>query len=158
MKKIVDKFESLSEFICLCFILIVAVYFFIGSFQFSDSDVIFPLLTSSATIICTVIYFVKCIYAKDQKEKKEKADANNNKSVIISALLFIGYLILVWLFGFLIATLVFTLAYPIAMGYRKKGAIAILLVVNTGCVLLFQYLMGISLSRGVLLDLTHLFF
>ena len=157
MKKLVDKFESLSEFICLCLILIVAVYFFIGSFQFSDSDVIFPRLTSSATIICTLIYFAKCIFSKDEKGEKEKTDANN-KAVLITALLFIGYLILVWLFGFLIATLVFTLAYPLAMGYRKKSAIAILLVVNTGCVLLFQYLMGISLSRGVLLDLTHLFF
>lgn len=157
MKKIVDKFESLSEFICLCLILIVAVYFFIGSFQFSDSDVIFPRLTSSATIICTLMYCAKCIFSKTENEKKEKGD-DNNKAVLITALLFVGYLVLVWLFGFMIATLVFTLVYPIAMGYRKKSAIALLLVVNLGCVLLFQQLMGISLSRGVLLDLTHLFF
>ena len=160
MDKIIRKFKNPAEFVCIILMLVVSLYFFIGSLSFSDGDEIFPLLTSGATIIFLVAYTIKTIFQKSEEETERENKKTNvlTKNVVISILLFIGYVILVKLFGFFIATAVFVVAYPLSTGYKSKKGIVILFIVNVVLVLLFQKLMGTTLSRGILVDLTNLFF
>lgn len=166
MKKVLEKFENPTEFLCLIVILVVAVYFFIGSFQFFDGDEIFPRLTSAATIICTLTYMIISLTKKNKNTSAKKDESFSDKEkkgasefhVLLASLLFIGYFGLVWFLGFVVATVIFIIAYPIIFGYKKILSIVILLIVNLGFVLLFQKLTGVSLSKGVFLDLTSWFF
>ena len=163
MKRIIEKFESPLEFVCLLFIFIVSAYFFIVSFSFSDGDELFPRLTSGAALICTVVYFLRSLFGPESEdgktaEKMEGEDSPFNKQVIVSAVLFFAYFVCVWLFGFLLTSAVFAIIYPLCFRYRSTKGIVCLFLVNAAIVLAFQKLMGMTLSRGVLIDLTRIFF
>lgn len=158
MNKIINKFENPIEVVCIVLILLISLYFFFGAFAFSDGDQTFPLLTSGATIIFTLAYVIKTLLSEDGSEQKKSYKDYITKNVVISVLLFVGYLVFIKLFGFLIATVVFVTAYPLCTGCKKKLSTVILVLVNVGIVLLFQALVGVTLSRGSLIDLTNLFF
>lgn len=162
MKKIIEKFESPLEIICLVFIFIISAYFFIVSFSFSDGDELFPRLTSGATLVCTISYFLRTVLDAGKEIKNSDSvnekDSTFNSHVVISSVLFFAYFASVFLFGFLISSAVFAIVYPLFFRYRNVKGIVILFVVNTVIVLLFQKLVGLSLTKGVLIDLSHLFF
>lgn len=165
MKKIIEKFESPLEFICLLFIFIVSAYFFIVSFSFSDGDELFPRLTSGATLVCTIVYFLRSFFGPETQKKNDKESNKTesesvsfNKQIIISSILFFAYFICVWLFGFLLSSAIFAIIYPLCFHYKNVKGIVCLFIVNVVIVFIFQKLMGISLSRGVLIDLTNIFF
>lgn len=164
MKKIINRFESPTEFGFLVMIFIVSLYFFVESFQFTGSSWSFPRFTSLATLICIFAYVAKCLLQRDEKQASSKTseekEINRKGKIAISITItfFVAYLILVWLFGFLIPAVLFAILYPLTMGYRKPIPMLASIVINTVFVLVFQKLIGISLTRGVLLDLTALFF
>lgn len=159
MKKIIDRFESPVEFWSLLLVLMISIYFFWGSFQFSDGDEIFPRLMSGATIVCTIVYSVKSLFqhTRHDENKTKRKNSSNVKQVIATGVLFILYLIIVWLFGFIIATVFLMIAYPIITGYKKPISIILLLLVNIGFVLLFQFLTGATLNKGLLINLSAMF-
>lgn len=165
MKKVINRFESPVEFVFLLLVFVVAVCFFAGSFNFTGRAWITPRFSSLATMICVAVYAIKRLVKApaEQKETKkseeEKADSRKSRrDIAVTAAFFVGYLVITWLFGFLISSALIAVLYPLLMGYRNYRSIALSFATNVFFVIAFQKLMGISLSRGVLLDWTAYFF
>ena len=165
MKKLINRFESPVEFVFLLLVFIVALCFFAGSFDFTGRAWIFPRFTSLATLVCVAVYAAKRLTgeAAAREEKKmsdaDKADAvKARRDVTVTIVMFVGYLFATWLFGFLISSALVAVLYPLGMGYRNIRSVAACFATSIFFVLAFQKLMGISLSRGVLLDWTPYFF
>lgn len=165
MKKLISRFESPVEFAFLFLIFATALCFFVGSFGFTGRAWIFPRFTSIATMICVAAYSAKCLMKKTDKQEEtrmsEEEKADNRKSrrdIAVTTVFFVAYLVITWLSGFLISSILIGILYPLLMGYRNFRSIMICLMSNVFFVLFFQKLMGISLTRGILLDLTPFFF
>ena len=164
MKKIIGRFKSPAEFWVLLMAFLISLYFFIGSFKFFGTPRFFPRLTSLSSMVFFAAYAVTRIRRKkgEEPEKKETGEQEEKnraiKNTAITVGFFAAYLIIARLFGFLIAAIFMAILYPLAMGYRKPAAIAVSFIINTGIVLGFQKLIGLSLTQGRLLDLTRLFF
>ena len=160
MRKIINRFKSPAEFGFILVVFFIALYFFIDSFHFTGMPRVFPRFTSLSTMIFAGAYALKRIRSKSEEpEEKEKSAAGyNTKNVILTVGFFGGYLIVVWLFGFLVAAILMVVLYPLIMGYRKPVAMLVCLLINAGVVIGFQKLLGFSLTRGRFLDLTRFFF
>jgi hypothetical protein len=165
MKRVLSHFEDPVELFFIVFLFLIAFYFCIASFGFQSDARIFPLFTSLATMLCIVIYFVKQLLKTPEKTEvrekteEEKQDTKDGiKKIVLTIASFIGYILLSHLFGFLIASAVLAVSYPLLLGYRKVWGLVGSFVVNIGIVLIFQSFLGIPLSRGVILDLSFLFY
>lgn len=165
MKKILSHFEDPVELFFIGFLFLISFYFCVESFSFQSDARIFPLFTSVATMLCIVIYFVKQLLKTPEKaeaqkkNEEEKQDMKDGiKKIVLTIVSFIGYIVLSHLFGFLIASAILAVSYPLTLGYRRVSGIIGSFVVNIGIVLIFQSFLGIPLSRGVLLDLSFLFY
>lgn len=165
MKKAMTRIKDPAELIFLAVLFVVALYFFITAFRFSANDRIYPLFTSGATLIFIVSYALKLIKAAPENaERIEKTDEERAetraevKKIVVTVICFAGYIIVSYLVGFLISSALIALLYPLINGYRKPLGVISSFVVGIAIVLMFQKFLGIPLSRGVLLDLSPLFF
>jgi hypothetical protein len=165
MKKLISRFKNPSEFWALAVGFVTALAFFIGSFKFTGMSAVFPRFISLLGMIFVAMYAAIRILNKkieDPKitESKEEppVDKQGTKRMLLTFGCFVGCLIIVWLFGFLIAVMVFSVSYPLLMGYRSPIGVIICLILNTGLVLGFQKMLSLSLCRGLFVDLSPLFF
>jgi divalent metal cation (Fe/Co/Zn/Cd) transporter len=165
MKKILNRIEDPSELIFLAALFITALYFFIGSFGFTGNAWVYPMFTAAAVLICILVYTLKTFWAalqsaaRTEKTAAERAENREDaKRIAITIVCFLGYIVLSYLFGFLIAAAVLGVAYPLIFKYRKVSSVVLCLITNIALVLLFQRALGVSLSHGILVDFTRLFF
>ena len=163
MKKLISRFKSPVEFYVLLFFFLVSLAFFIGSFNFTALPRIFPSFTSFLAMAFILTYSIFRIVRKPdpepvQRDPKFNITKQGKRNVLFTYCFYVMYLIIARLFGFIFAVAFFTVLYPLVMGYRKLVTILICLAVNAGFVIVFQRLLSISLTRGLLLDLTRFFF
>lgn len=123
---------------------------------------------SFALVLCAVTLFVDVIKertktsADSAKEKEESADwqdyakddDNKGIAVWVTLLCMVGYLIMLWLFGFIIASLVITILLPVLMQYKKwVVVIPVALCATISIYFSFIYIFHISLPGGIIMQL-----
>ncbi len=169
MKKSFGRFPDATEFSFLIFVFLIALYFFVTALGFDAEGRQFPLLTSGLTLVLTAVYAARLYVAggkpaattpfeNDDGEAGTETSPASRVKFFTTLVCFVGYIIITYLFGFLVASAVIGLAYPIIHGYRKPIGVILSFVVNVGIVLSFQSFLGVPLSRGLLLDMTRLFY
>ena len=163
MKRLLSRIDK-AEFAFLAAIFLVALFMFVGAFSFTGGAWIYPAFTSAITIICIIIYLIKVYRAAAPIEKKERTPEEQKafkwevQKLTITVAFFVGYILITYLAGFLIASAIIAVAYPLIFKYKKPLSIISSLVLNVGFVLIFQWFLGVPLSRGILLDLSWMFF
>jgi multidrug transporter EmrE-like cation transporter len=166
LKKIMAHFDEPEELIFLTVMFIISFCFFAGSFSFNPDGRVFPLFTSSITLVCIIIHFIKQLRKAPSRKadaevwsKEEKLEARESvKKVLITIIFFAIYIILSHLFGFLISSILIAVCYPLVFGYKKPIGIIGLFLFNAIVVVVFQKTLGIPLTRGILVDFSPLFF
>jgi uncharacterized membrane protein len=163
MKLKLNRIKDPVEAMVLGVLFLVSLYFFVEAFKFKLSDKQFPMATSFVTMFCIGLYFVRKLAAASKEtdggEKEKTEDASGaNKKTIITVVCFVVYIVITYLFGFLVSSAALALAFPLIFKYKKVWVIIACFVWNVGVVLLFQKALGIPLCRGILLDLSFLFF
>ena len=168
MKKIVGFFKNPAEFYTLILLFLIALYFFITAFGFSPEAKGYPILTSSATMIFIILYFVEVVFthakkhveyvAAEEKPANKPYQQNSFRTVGITIICLVSYLVVTYLIGFLLASAILAAVYPLLFGYRKPIKVILCCISAIVIVLCFQSFLSITLCRGQLLDLTRFFF
>jgi hypothetical protein len=163
MKKILGRFKDPAEPIVLLALFLVSLCFFIGAIPLAGEDKQFPMASSLITMVCITIYFVKRLTTvpenpEDKKKENEPETSAANKKIIITTICFAAYVLVTYLFGFLISSALIAAIFPLLFKYKNPLGNIICFIWNVAVVLIFQSAMGIPLCRGVLLDLSFLFF
>jgi hypothetical protein len=163
MKKFIRSFKSPTEFCVLLLLFLIALYFFIGAFSFSAKARAYPLVTSSATMIFIVLYCVETVLKNSKNVDAavvdwEKMESSSFRTIGITIICFIAYLILTYLIGFLFSSVAMAVVYPLLYNYRKPLYVVLCGILAAVIVLCLQSFLSIPLCRGILIDLTPLFF
>ena len=153
------KKHTISEQIpALALLLIVSVYFFIKAFSYGDVK-LFPLITSSITIVCSVICLLKAIRAT--KEINKRIDSDDEFVAEISAKKLVvpivgyafiaAYAILIPIIGFFTSTGIFMLAMMFYLGYRKWHVMILVTAgIELGIYVLFVEQLMVRIPHGIL--------
>ncbi|MGM0603274.1 MAG: tripartite tricarboxylate transporter TctB family protein [Bacillota bacterium] len=163
--KILNIFDNPLEALLILILFSITLYFNLEAFTFKRDSSLFPLITSSLTLIFIVIYVAKLIIKQKRdgtesvEDSREKFDmySDSFKRISITFISFLVYVLLTYLFGFLLSSVALMISYPLMLNYRKTSSIIIGVISVIGLVLLFQFSLNIPLSNGVLLDLSFLF-
>lgn len=132
-----------------------AATFFVQSWQFGETAAMFPRLVAGASLALLVLAVAFQIRGEAGARKKqiETMTARPPDAVPWSIALGIqiGYIVLVVLLGFSIATLIYLIGAPLHMRYRRWGVLGAYAVLLTATVVAsFTYLFHVRLPEGLL--------
>jgi len=160
-KKIFDSVQDIQEFILLLFLFGISLFFFVISLDFHPRARVFPAFTSGITIFFILLHFIKEYFPKEIKEsltgKREAKEIENRGRILLTALLFVLYIIISFLFGFYISVVFLTVLYPLFCGTKNIYYILATCLFGILCVYVFEHFTYINLMRGYLIDLSVLF-
>jgi putative tricarboxylic transport membrane protein len=118
-----------------------------------------PLLSLGVSTILSLLWLITNIrkYSKEQQEAKEKPEPENpaeawsrRKKVGLSLICLFCYIVLMPLIGFPLATVLFILAFILALDERRKSVLIISpLLITAVIVLVFAKFITIPLPKGV---------
>ena len=150
----------------------IAIYMFVGSYDFSSRAATFPRAISGAAIVgCTLLLissylpepvraFIKeetrIVQHSDETDDSEKIveepeeeDELKPRNSVYTGLLIGGYILLAYLLGFYFATPVFIIGYVVLLDINRLYALALLLA-SVGIVYGFEHTLGVPLNEGML--------
>lgn len=147
------------------FVALVTVFFlvmFIETFSIFEmgetSSALLPrLLCITGFIIGIAILAVKVLAVTLKKQTKTDAgrsvtDTQKGIGLVYTSLFTIGYFCLVPLLGFILTTIIVTVAFALVMGYKKKVTTVIVAIVTTVLLyVLFASLLDVSLPQGIII-------
>ncbi|MBB6453670.1 heme O synthase-like polyprenyltransferase [Salirhabdus euzebyi] len=90
------------------------IFIFVAAFALwetrglSEMSYVFPRTAGIILLVCSIIFFIKSII---KKEDKKAFDDINKRKVMVMSLGMIGYLIVIGLVGFLIASIIYIWAF-----------------------------------------------
>jgi putative tricarboxylic transport membrane protein len=118
-----------------------------------------PILSLGFSVVLSLIWLLRNLrqYSREKgeiKEKPESEDAaeawNRRKKVGLSLLCLLCYIVLIPWIGFLLATVLFILAFILALDERRKTVLIISpLLITAVIVLVFAKFITIPLPKGV---------
>ena len=112
----------------------------------------YPIFCMSVIAIAAV--FEVCKSIRSQDEKKTKSVYVNKKNFMITAGLFLGYIILMWIFGFIVSSIAVTIAFTLIYKVRRPAAVNICAaIIIIAIYYSFRNLLYIFLPEGMLFDL-----
>lgn len=136
---------------CL-FIYIWAAVFFISSMSIEDpSSRLFPRIMCGLSVLLATLFLISCLRGKDVKEGDEPISfAGTGRAAIMGAILG-GYILLNYLTGFYIATVVFLPIGMLYLGQRNwKVIISISIALPLIIFLFFDLLLSMMMPTGIL--------
>lgn len=112
-----------------------------------------PTMLCSGLILCSVILLIQTMLESKKATEKEAPLVDFHSPGIHCVLLIFGimiaYAVIMSLFGFIIATLLFVVAVMLAMGERRPVWIGLTTVGITGFIyMVFTVIMGVVLPQG----------
>ena len=114
-----------------------------------------PIMLCCGLILCSVILLVQTAVAAKRAEGPEEALIDYRSAgmhcVFFIFVIMIGYAVMLYFFGFIIATLLFVAATMLAMGERRPLWVGLTTVGITGFIyVLFAVVMNVILPKGTL--------
>ncbi len=164
MKVTKNNFKQLitADAVFVAFVTVFFFVMFIETFSIFEmggtSSALLPRLLCVAGFIISVTILIVKLLAHPLKNETEPHSGNivNNKQKgvkLMHTLLFtIGYFFLVPLLGFILTTIIVTVAFSFFMGYKKK-VIVVIVAISTTVLLygLFGTLLEVSLPQGIII-------
>ncbi len=153
MRTVVPIVKSQENWLIL-FLGSLAAYFFIKTFSYRPAAALFPRIVSAIVAILSFYHLAENIW----KALKKQPEAEITVAEIPVCLPWYGsfvlillYLLLIYLIGFVFATGLFMIFFPVAAGYRRwpviiTTALATALLID----LSFNRLLQIQLHEGIL--------
>ncbi|MGM0420475.1 MAG: tripartite tricarboxylate transporter TctB family protein [Bacillota bacterium] len=165
--KIINIFDSPLEALLVLVLFSISLYFHLESYSFKRDSSLFPLVSSGLTIILIITYIAKLIYQQKKKSTEVKTEEEGSKKdqtiidetlkkVTITFVSFLSFVLLTYLFGFLVSSVILMITYPLILGYRKKSSILFGVIAVIALVMVFQFSLNIPLISGIFLDLSFL--
>lgn len=152
-KKLAD-----GELFLLVILIILGVVCFSLTWSYSSTAALFPRMVSFAVGVLSLYTLAgRLISQRKKKAPGEKAGGGSagktgpsaGMAWHVSLLSMAGYFLLICLAGFIPATLVYLIALPLAMGYRKKLIVALVAVVFAAVILYsFSSILHVPLYKG----------
>ena len=145
-----DKRNTLYNLISCVFVFLVAVVFLISSFTIEDSQSrMLPLILCGLTILLSVVFFIMLV-AKKYNDHVEINFAGTRR-VAVFFLILCGYVLINYLTGYYIATVIFMPIAMFALGQRKPWVIlAATVLLPAGVYLFFDLLLAMQMPQGIL--------
>jgi hypothetical protein len=128
-----------------------ALLFFISSKDSNPTAALFPRLVSAAALLLLACdLFLGGVKSGKPPVAKEEPETHPQSSAWLPAMgLQTGYLIFIYLIGFIPATFLFLLAAPWQMRYRRRPIIALHAILLTLAIFAsFQWLFNVRLPKG----------
>ena len=156
MKKVVPIIKSQENWLIL-FLGSLAVYFFVKTFSYRPAAALFPRIVSAIVALLAFYHLAENIW-KALKKPPETDETTTEAPVCLawygSLGLVLLYLLLVYLIGFVLATGLFMIFFPLAAGYRRWPVIIVTAVATALIIdLSFNRLLQIQLHEGILFAL-----
>jgi len=165
--------RSLPEWLLLVVFMVLSGYVWISAGEFSSQGQAWPRMLAAALFITTAIQAGLEIYSQlrhryqspvvsakghealDDTENTEYDAAESPTSKwIIYFMVFLGFAIFAYLFGFLTVIPVFITVFMLVHGYRKRPGVVVVtaLTVTLSVYVIFGYFANLPLTRGLLLE------
>ena len=169
IRKVLEK-NNYQEVLFLLFLFVITLFFHIGSYSFRTEVQRFPMIISLVTGILIIIYlfrstlpvFIQKLMETHQEKDKDKDKPKSKSEDIKESLTFISFILLnafvflSYYFGFFISSVFIAIAFPFLLGKRKIFDIIPIVVIVVILVFIFQYSLGVPLTRGVYFDLRNI--
>lgn len=127
------KFWVQGEFYLLITFSLVGVVFFLMTWSFSPTAALFPRIVTFVVGVLSLYTLAGWLRARYKKEKGEKAAPDSSPGAgmawYVSLSAMVAYFILIYVAGFVLATLIYLLALPLMMGYKRKVTAAVVAVI-----------------------------
>lgn len=152
------KYFNIELIMTLVILLFIGVLAFQGIVvdDLSDKAMNFPSFVfgvGGILGVAEIIRNVKAVQAVEKRSEvsKRKSVFKNKKNFVQFALMTLAYLVLLYLLGFVIASIIMVISYGLIRGYEKKWVI---IVAGVGIILLwyvlFTKMIGVRMLTGVL--------
>ena len=136
---------------CL-FIYIWAGIFFVSSLGIEDAGSrMFPQIMCGLSVLLATLFLISCLRGKDVKEGDDPISfAGTGRAAVMGAILG-GYILLNYLTGFYISTVIFLPIGMLYLGQRNwKVIVAISIALPLIIFLFFDLLLGMMMPTGIL--------
>lgn len=146
------KKEFNWNIISCIFIYIWAAVFFIASIGIKEqSSRMFPRIMCFLAVVLSTVFLISCLRGKDVKEGDEPISFKGAGRAMIMGVILIGYILLNWLTGFYISTVIFL---PVGMLYLGQRNWKLIAGVSIGLPLIvwlfFDLTLGMIMPTGYL--------
>ena len=134
------------------FIYIWAGIFFVSSLVIEDSGSrMFPQIMCGLSVLLATLFLISCLRGKDVKEGDEPIDFTGSGRVALMGVILGGYILLNYLTGFYISTVIFLPIGMLYLGQRNwKVIISIAIALPLIVYLFFDLLLGMMMPTGIL--------
>lgn len=134
------------------FIYIWAGIFFVSSLGIEDSGSrMFPQIMCGLSVLLATLFLVSCLRGKDVKEGDEPIDFTGSGRAALMGVILGGYILLNYLTGFYISTVIFLPIGMLYLGQRNwKVIISIAIALPLIVYLFFDLLLGMMMPTGIL--------
>lgn len=153
MRTVVPIIKSQENWLIL-FLGSLAVYFFIKTFSYRPAAALFPRIVSAIVALLAFYHLAENIgkaFKKQPEAHKTAAELPVCLPWYGSLVLVLLYLLLVYLVGFILATGLFMIFFPLAAGYRRWPVIIVTAVATALLIdLSFNRFLQIQLHEGIL--------
>ena len=152
MKTLNTKKKFNWNIISCIFIYIWAGIFFVSSLGIEDSGSrMFPQIMCGLSVLLATLFLISCLRGKDVKEGDDPISfAGTGRAAVMGAILG-GYILLNYLTGFYISTVIFLPIGMLYLGQRNwKVIAAISIALPLIIFLFFDLLLGMMMPTGIL--------
>ena len=134
------------------FIYIWAGIFFVSSLGIEDSGSrMFPQMMCGLSVLLATLFLISCLRGKDVKEGDEPIDFTGSGRAALMGVILGGYILLNYLTGFYISTVIFLPIGMLYLGQRNwKVIISIAIALPLIVYLFFDLLLGMMMPTGIL--------
>lgn len=149
------KKPSIEMIMALVIMLLTAIMA-IDGFVFQDippEAAKYPVFVFCVIMAAGVAEIIRCVREQKKEEKEAKPVFENPRNFLVVCGMIVGYGILVWLLGFVIATILFTIGFTCYSRLKHlvlfNGIMALVIV---GIYFLFERVLQIFLPVGLLFE------
>ena len=137
------------------FIYVWAGIFYVSSLSVKDSaSRLFPQIMCGLSVLLATLFLISCLRGKDVKEGDDPINFAGTGRAAVMGIILAGYILLNYLTGFYISTVVFLPIGMLYLGQRNWKIIAIISVALPLIVyLFFDLLLGMMMPAGVLTEM-----
>ncbi len=137
-----------------------AAIFFVDTFNYNPTAALFPRVISIFSILCVVWTILRRIVtlSRSSPGTSEPAEARKEDTMrwYTSAGTMVAYFILIHILGYTLTTLLYLVAIPVLLGYRKYKIIFLVGILWTvSFVAVFGYFLHTRIPGGLLGDFIH---
>ena len=136
------------------FVYVEAGQFAEGGASLARNPALYPRILAEIVFVMGVILLVRGIIAsiktRGEERRKPTTDASGMKHVALTIGMLVAYVGALYLLGFVIPTLAFTLATPIILGTKFKTAVLVSLPVTAVLYVVFFIFFKVPIPSGIL--------